>query len=86
MLDLQEVKKAVDQFSPEELYELREHLEKRAAEMMIQKQLSPEERIRRLDEAAQAIREGFTDAEWLAVEQAMNEEYIELWDESEWTG
>lgn len=40
-------------------------------------QLSPEERIRRLDEAARAIRAGFTEAEWAEVERAMNEEYIE---------
>ena len=85
MLNLEEVKEAVDHFSPEELRELREHLEKRVVEILTQQHLSAEERIRRLDEAAQAIREGFTEAEWKAVEQAMNEEYIEPWDESEWT-
>jgi DNA-binding GntR family transcriptional regulator len=84
MLNLQEVKEAVDHFSPEELRELREHLEKRAVEILTQHHLSPEERIRRLDEAAKAIREGFTEAEWESVEKAMNEEYIEPWDESEW--
>ncbi|MDL1901597.1 hypothetical protein FBR02_12585 [Anaerolineae bacterium CFX9] len=76
MLNLQEVKEAVDHFSPEELRELREHLEKRAVEIL-SNPLSPDERIRLLDEAAKAIREGFTDEEWEAVEQAMNEEYIE---------
>lgn len=85
MLNLQEVKEAVDHFSPEELRELREHLEKRAVEILTQHRLAPEERIRRLDAAAKAIREGFTEAEWEAVEKAMNEEYIEPWDESEWT-
>ena len=85
MLNLEEVKEAVDHFSPEELRELREHLEKRAVEILTQHHLSPEEQIRRLDEAAKAIREGFTEAEWEAVEKAMNEEYIEPWDESEWT-
>jgi uncharacterized alpha-E superfamily protein len=85
MLNLQEVKEAVDHFSPEELYELREHLEKRAVEILTVHRLSPEERIRRLDEAAKAIREDFSDAEWEAVEKAMNEEYIEPWDEAEWT-
>lgn len=82
MLNLQEVKEAVDHFSPEEL---REHLEKRAVEILTQHHLSSEERIRRLDEAAKAIREGFTETEWEAVEKSMNEEYIEPWDESEWT-
>lgn len=84
MLNLQEVKEAVDHFSPEEVRELREYLEKRAVEILPHP-LSPEERIRRLDEAAQAIRGGFNEAEWAAVEKAMNEEYIEPWDESEWT-
>lgn len=78
MMNLQEVKEAVDHFSLEELRELREHLEKRTVEILPQHPLSPEERIRRLDEAAKAIREGFSDAEWEAVEQAMNEEYIDL--------
>jgi hypothetical protein len=85
MLNLQEVKEAVDHFSPEELRELREPLEKRVVEILTQHHLPPEERIRHLDEAARAIREGFTDSEWEAVEKAMNEEYIEPWDESEWT-
>lgn len=85
MLNLQEVKKAVDHFSLEELRELYEHLEKRTVETLNQHHLSPEERIRRLDEAAKAIHEAFTEAEWEAVEKAMNEEYIEPWDESEWT-
>ncbi len=73
MLNLQEVKEALDHFSPEELRELREHLEKRTIEVLTQHHLSPEERIRRLDEAAKAIREGFTEAEWEAVEKAMND-------------
>lgn len=85
MLNLQKVKEAVDHLLPEELRELREHLEKRAVEILTQHHLSPEERIRRLDEAAKAIREGFTEVEWEAVEKAMNEEYIEPWDASEWT-
>ncbi len=75
MLNLQEVKDAVDHFSPEELRELREHLEKRAVEILSGHQLSPEERIRRLDEAAKAIREGFTESEWDAVEKAINGEH-----------
>lgn len=84
MLNLQEVKEAVDHLSPEELRELREHLEKRVVEILTQHHLPPDERIRLLDEAAQAIREGFTHAEWNVVEKAMNEEYVEPWDESEW--
>lgn len=85
MLNLQAVKEAVDHLSPEELRELREYLERRAAEILTQHPLSPKERIRRLDEAARAIRESFNEAEWEAIEKAMNEEYIEPWDKSEWT-
>lgn len=72
MLNLEEVKAAIDQFSPEELHELRQYLEQRAREVLTQHPLPPEERIRRLDAAARAIREGFTEEEWEAVERAMN--------------
>lgn len=72
MLNLQEVKDAVDHFSPEEIRELREHLEKRAVQMLTQHRLSPEERIARLDEAAKGIREGFTESEWETIEKSMN--------------
>lgn len=81
MLNLQDVKEAVDHFSPEELRNLREHLENRAVEILTQHPLTPEERIRRLEEATRAIRAGFTDAEWDEIEQAMNEEYIEQVDD-----
>jgi hypothetical protein len=85
MLNLQEMKEAVDQLSAEELHELRQYLEKREIEIRTHLPLSADERIRRLDAAARAIRVGFTDAEWDEVEKAMNEEYIEPWNESEWT-
>ncbi len=85
MLNLQEVKEAIDHLSREELRELREHVENRFVEILTEHPVSPEERIRRLDAAAKAMREGLTKEEWEAVEQAMNEEYIEPWDESEWT-
>jgi len=85
MVNLQEMKNAVDQLSPGDLRELRQHLEKRESEIKARHDLSPEDRIRRLDKAARAIRAGFTDVEWDDVEKAMNEEYIEPWNESEWT-
>jgi len=69
MITLQDVKKAVDQLSPEERAELQAYLAERENLM---RDLSPEERIQRLDAAARAIREGFTDAEWAEIEQAMN--------------
>ena len=83
-MTLQELIKAVDQLSPQERAELHAYLDPRKAQTRPAPALSPDERIRQLDEAAKAIREGFTDAEWEEVEQAMNAEYIEPWDESEW--
>ncbi|MCU0514014.1 MAG: hypothetical protein MUE40_15770 [Anaerolineae bacterium] len=77
MLNLQDVKEAVDRFSPEELRELREYLDRRTDEIQVSRPLTPEERIRRLQEAATAIRAGFNDEEWDEIEQAMNAETIE---------
>lgn len=74
MLNLQEMKEAIGSLSPEEVRELREHLERRASEIQPSHVLSPDERIRRLEAVARAIRVSFTDAEWDVVEQAMNEE------------
>lgn len=45
MLNFQEVKQAIDRLSLEELHELRDHLDKRASEVMSQHPLSPEARI-----------------------------------------
>jgi hypothetical protein len=47
--------------------------------------LSPEERIRRLNAAAAFIRETMTPEQLDEAIEAMNEEYIEPWDEDEWT-
>ena len=73
MLNLQEVKVAIDHFSPEERAELRAYLDEH--EMITLRAGTMDVDI--LLEAARKIREGFTDEEWHEVEQAMNEEYIE---------
>jgi hypothetical protein len=73
MLNLQAIKEAVDHFSPEELRELRDYLEKRSLHSLTSHPLSSDERIRRLDEAAKSICEGFSEAEWEALLQDMNE-------------
>lgn len=73
MLNLQEVKVAIDHFSPEERAELRAYLDERETIKLRAGTMN----IDVLLEAARKIREGFTDAEWHEVEQAMNEEYIE---------
>ncbi len=77
MMNLQDMKAAVAQLSPEEVQELRDYLEQVATTLPTQEPLAAEERIRRLDEAAAAIRSGFSDSEWDAIEKAMNEEYVE---------
>jgi uncharacterized alpha-E superfamily protein len=82
-MTLQDAIKVVDELSPDELQELRAYIDQRERESAIQS-LSPEERIKRLDIAARAIREGFTEEEWAEIEQAMNEEYIEPVDEDVW--
>lgn len=79
MLNLQEVKEAVDYLSPEERAELRAYLDEREAEKT--KLRAGTMDIDALLEAARAIREDFTDEEWQEVERAMNEEYIEAVDE-----
>ncbi len=80
MMNLQEVKEAVDHLSPEERAELRSYLD----EQTVQEEAPLKAGTMNVDallEAAKAIREGFSDEEWEAIEQAMNEEYIEPVDE-----
>ncbi len=84
MLTLQDVMKAVDQLSPEERRELREYLDQRESAPQPAQELSPDERIRRMDEAVKAIREGMTQAELEDMIAAMNAEYIEPIDEDAW--
>jgi uncharacterized alpha-E superfamily protein len=75
MLTLQEVKQAVDHFSPEEVRELRAYLDAQSnAEIVLRAGTMD---IDALLDAARAIRAGITDEEWQAIENAMSEEYIE---------
>jgi uncharacterized protein YeeX (DUF496 family) len=78
-MTLNELIKAVDALSEEELRQLRDYVNQRPVH-----RLSAEERIRMLEEASAAIREGLTQAELSEMISAMNEEYIEPFDESEW--
>lgn len=71
-MNLRDVLEIVDQLSKEELAELRAYLEPLEAQTAPADPVSEEERIHRLDEAARAIRDGFSNAEWVAVEQALN--------------
>jgi DNA-binding GntR family transcriptional regulator len=85
MMNLQQVKEAIDRLTPEELRELRAYLAERETMPPAQHDLPPEERARRLDEAFIKMREGLTSEQLEEIVAAMNEEYIEPWDESEWT-
>ncbi len=75
MLNLQEMKEAVDYLAPEERAELRAYLDERETEETTLRAGTMD--VDALLDAARAIREGFTDEEWDDVERAMNEEYIE---------
>ena len=83
-MNLHEVIKLLDDLSPEELNELREQIEQRLETQASARGSTPDERIRRLNAAASAIREGFSDEEWAEVVRAMNEEYIEPIDVAPW--
>jgi uncharacterized protein YeeX (DUF496 family) len=76
---LDELMRAVDELSEEELRQLRDYVNQRHVN-----NLSADERIQMLEEAADAIREGLTPEELDEMIAAMNEEYIEPWDEAEW--
>jgi hypothetical protein len=73
-MTLREMIEALDDLSHEELNALREQLEQRLVTPIAARGATPEERIRRLNAAALAIREGFSDEEWAEVVHAMNDE------------
>jgi hypothetical protein len=79
-MTLDEIKQAIKQLSPEEFTELQAYIEFRRPHP-----LPPEERIRRMEAAAAFIRETMTPEQLEEAIAAMNAEYIEPWDEDEWT-
>ena len=84
-MTLQELFKTIDRLSPEERAQLRAYLDQHEAHTPSARTLSPEERARKLDEALTQLREGLTSEQIDEMTEAMNAEYIEPWDESEWT-
>lgn len=71
---LTDVMKAVDQFSPEQLRQLRETIQQR------KQQIEPKAGTLNMDELLEGLEEmraGLTDEEFREIERAMNEEYIE---------
>jgi hypothetical protein len=83
-MTLQDVIRAVDRLSSEERRELREYLEQRESTERVAQELSPQERARRLREGFAKLREGLSEAELDEIIEAMNAEYIEPVDESQW--
>ncbi len=83
-MTLQELMRAVDALSYDELNQLRHYMDEREQQLHFPQDATPEERIRRLDAAAAAIREGMTKEQLAEMTATMNEEYIEPFDEDQW--
>jgi uncharacterized protein YeeX (DUF496 family) len=73
----------LDELTPDEIAELQGEIERRRNAAR-EHSISPAERVRRLDDAFDRLRDGLTDEEIDEITNAMNEEYIEPWDETEW--
>ncbi|NJL53810.1 MAG: hypothetical protein HC876_23300 [Chloroflexaceae bacterium] len=78
MMVFDDVKKAVDRFSPEELRRLREYIENREQTLKLQPGTVD---MDSLLTALEDIRAGLSDEEFAEIERAMNEEYIEPLDD-----
>lgn len=71
---------AVDQFSPDQLRQLREYIQQREQQMELKAgTLNMDELLEGLAE----MRAGLTDEEFREMERAMNEEYIEPLDKDQ---
>ena len=79
-MTLNEIKQAAQKLAPDEMDELIAYLQSRRKHP-----LSAEERNRRMKEAAAFIRDTMTPEALDEAIAAMNAEYIEPWDEDEWT-
>ena len=79
---LEEIIRAVDNMTEQERRLLRRHLDRAP---LMSTNLAPRDRTKRLNVALDAMRDGVDQAELNEMTAAMTEEYIEAWDESEWT-
>ena len=79
-MTLNEIKQAINQLSPKELEELEAYIAFRKPHP-----LTPSERVALLERGASAIRESMTPEELDDLIEVINSEYIEPWDEEEWT-
>lgn len=82
MITFQEIKQAVDLLSAQERADLRAYLDEIARQP--EKRLTAAERAKRLDEGFEKLRADLTKDEIEEMTSAMNEEYIEPWNENEW--
>lgn len=75
-----DVKKAVDRFSADELQRLRDYIDEREQALALQAGTVD---MNSLQQALEDIRAGLTEEEFAEIERAMNEEYIEPVDTDE---
>jgi hypothetical protein len=74
MMTFSDVVKAVDQFSPDELRQLKEYIEQREQQIELHAgTLDVDELMRGLE----ALRAGLSNEEFREIEHAMNDEYVE---------
>ena len=73
-MTLQDLMRAIDHLSSDELYQLRRYIDERERQTHPARGKTPQERVQRLQAAAAAIREGLTVEELAAMTAAMNEE------------
>ena len=78
----EEILRAVDELNDEEIRLLRQHIDRLPKKPT---QLTPKERMQRLNAALDALSEGMSQAQLDEMTAAMTEDYIEAWDESLWT-
>lgn len=76
-MSLEQLLHQIDQLTGDELRQLQEHIERRRRE-------AAEERVRAFDEVVAALREGLTEQEIEEIIAAINAEYIEPFDDSQW--
>ena len=78
----EEILRATTKLNDEERQMLRQHIDQIPEKAS---QLPPKERTQRLNAALDAMGDGLSQVQLDEMTAAMTEEYIEPWDESEWT-
>ncbi|MEL6408683.1 MAG: hypothetical protein AAFR81_30225 [Chloroflexota bacterium] len=82
-MTFEDLLQAVDQLTDEERQRLQMYLSQpKHPDIAV---LSAEERTKKLIAVLDALREGLSEEEIKEITDAMTEDYIEPWDESEWT-